>query len=267
MGNVTVMKEQAIQWIKEASAYINASFQSTLTIDTKSNASDLVTNIDQEVEKLFIQRIRNVYPTHYILGEEGFGDEIEVTDGYVWVIDPIDGTMNFIHQQRNFAISLAVYLNGVGLFGIVYDVVADDMYYATPGEGAYMNDTRIGRLEEGNVEQAIVSINATWLTPNKRLEHEKIVQLVRRARGTRSYGCAALEMMYVATGKLDAYVTPRLAPWDFAAGAIIAAEVGAIATTLKGETLSILQKSGLLIARPGVHEEILHQYIVCKDGQ
>jgi myo-inositol-1(or 4)-monophosphatase len=263
--HVKIMKEQAVQWIKEASAYINESFQSTLTIDTKSNASDLVTNIDKEVEKLFIKRIREKYPAHYILGEEGFGDKIEVTDGYVWVIDPIDGTMNFIHQQRNFAISLAVYLDGVGLFGIVYDVALQDMYVTVPGEGAYVNGTKINRLEEGCVEQSIVSLNAIWLTENRRLDHEKLAHVGRHARGTRSYGCAAIEMMYVITGKVDAYMTPRLAPWDFAAGAIMAEEVGAIATTLKGETLSILHKSGLLIARPGVHEEILGNYIRCKE--
>ncbi|WP_188388728.1 inositol monophosphatase family protein [Priestia taiwanensis] len=265
MENVTVMREQAMQWIKEASAYIHDSFQSALTIDTKSNASDLVTNIDQEVEKLFINRIRVAYPEHAIVGEEGFGDEIERTDGYVWVIDPIDGTMNFIHQQRNFAISLALYIDGKGVFGIVYDVAANDMYYAISGEGAYMNGTKIARVEEGYLEQAVVSVNATWLTENRRLDHEKIAQLVRRARGTRSYGCAALEMMYVVTGKLDAYMTPRLAPWDFAAGAIMANEVGVIATTLKGEPLSILHKSGLLIARRGVHEDMLTNYIVCKE--
>src|SRR4051794_26248387 len=97
----------AKQWVMEAGDKIRDSFNKTLNIETKSNPNDLVTNIDKEIEQFFIDKIRQVYPNHRILGEEGFGDEISNLDGVVWIIDPIDGTMNFIHQQRNFAISLA----------------------------------------------------------------------------------------------------------------------------------------------------------------
>ena len=90
--------------IKEAGRKIRQSFSSELAIESKADANDLVTNIDKEIEQFFIKHIRHDFEGHFILGEEGFGDRLNNLDGYVWMLDPIDGTMNFIHQQRNFAI-------------------------------------------------------------------------------------------------------------------------------------------------------------------
>ncbi len=152
------------------------------------------------------------------LGEEGYGDEITSSDGVVWLIDPIDGTMNFVHQKRNFAISIGIYENGIGKIGLIYDPVHDELYHAVKGVGAFCNDTPIPLLEKGTVKNGIIALNAIWLTDNPLLNMESMMALVKKARGTRSYGCAALEMVYVATGRIDAYVTPRLSPWDFGGG-------------------------------------------------
>src|SRR3954468_3507139 len=92
--------------IKEAGHKIRVSFFNQIDIETKSSVNDLVTNIDKEIEQFFISRIKRDFPDHKILGEEGFGDVVQTLDGVVWMLDPIDGTMNFIHQRRNFAISL-----------------------------------------------------------------------------------------------------------------------------------------------------------------
>src|SRR5213080_2007901 len=128
---------QAQHWVKEAGEKIRLSFDKTLDIQTKSNPNYLVTNIDKEIQQFFIKKIRGVYPNHKIMGEEGFGDQSIKHEGIVWLIDPIDGTMNFIHQQRNFAISLGIYENGLGKIGLVYDVVHDELYNAFRGKGAY----------------------------------------------------------------------------------------------------------------------------------
>lgn len=90
----------AKQWIREAGERLMASLQKTLTIETKSNAADLVTNMDREIEQFLIGKIKKTFPGHYILGEEGYGDELASSDGVVWLIDPIDGTMNFVHQKE-----------------------------------------------------------------------------------------------------------------------------------------------------------------------
>lgn len=255
----------AKEWVNDAGARIRLSFDETLNIQTKSNANDLVTNMDKEIEQFFISKIREVYPDHKILGEEGFGDTLESLDGVVWMIDPIDGTMNFIHQQRNFAISLGIYENGIGKIGLIYDVVHDELYHAKRGIGAYLNDKPLVLLSDTTVKESIIALNATWVMENHRIDHNLMIPLVRDARGTRSYGSAALEMVFVATGRVDAYLSMRLSPWDVAAGAIIIEELGGFVTNLRGEKLNFLAQDSLFTANPGLHQSILKDYL--KEGK
>ncbi|WP_066371889.1 inositol monophosphatase family protein [Neobacillus fumarioli] len=263
--NWELIYSHAVQWVKEAGENIRLSFDKTLNIQTKSNRNDLVTNIDKETEQFFIDKIRAVYPEHKIMGEEGLGDQLENLDGIVWLIDPIDGTMNFVHQQRNFAISLGVYENGVGKIGLVYDVVHDELYHAIKGHGAFLNDKKIPALHNREVKDSIIALNATWVMENRSIDHHLLIPLARDARGTRSYGSAALELVYIAAGRMDAYISLRLSPWDVAGGAVIVEELGGIVTNLRGEKLDYLSKDSLLVARPGLHQTILHDYL--KDGK
>jgi len=251
--------------IKEAGHRIRVSFYSTIDVDTKSDADDLVTNIDKEVEQFFIKRIRTDFPNHRIMGEEGFGDEVTSLEGVVWFIDPIDGTMNFVHQRRNFAISVGIYIDGIGMLGYIYDVMRDDFYYAMKDEGAYFNDERLPSLEPTQLEESIIGMNARWVAPNSHVEHVPVIDLIRRVRGTRSYGSAALELAYVASGRLDAYLSMRLAPWDIAGGIIIAREVGAIATTMKNKPLSLLQTETFIVANQHIHNKIIQEHLQCKN--
>ncbi|WP_141431327.1 inositol monophosphatase family protein [Bacillus sp. 03113] len=251
----------AKKWIREAGEEIKKSFSKTLHIQTKSNRNDLVTEIDKETEQFFIKKIKEHFPTHKILGEEGFGDEVHDLSGIVWIVDPIDGTMNFIHQQRNFAISIGIYEEGVGKIGLIYDVVHNELYHAIKGYGAYMNDQAFSPLEEVKLSEAIISLNATWVTENRRIDSNILAPLVKEARGTRSFGSAALELAYIAAGRLDAYITMRLSPWDFAAGKILVEELGGVVTTLKGEPLNLLSQNSIFISKPGLHQEIMDQYL------
>ncbi|MDW0115865.1 inositol monophosphatase family protein [Sporosarcina thermotolerans] len=250
--------------IKEAGHKIRVSFYKTIDVESKAEANDLVTNIDRDIEQFFIRKIREKFPDHRIFGEEGFGDEIKSLEGVIWMLDPIDGTMNFIHQKRNFAISLGIYLEGVGILGYIYDVMNDDFYHAVKGEGAYFNDERLPMLENTPIEEAVIGVNASWVAPNRRIEHMPIVEMVHRCRGTRSYGSAAIELAYVSSGRIDAYMSLRLSPWDIAGGMVIAQEVGAIATNMKGENPHLLGQDTFIVAKSGLHEEILKNYIVLK---
>jgi len=259
--NWEIIDTHAKQWVKEAGEKIRLSFKTKLNIETKSNPNDLVTNIDKEIEQFFIQHIKEVYPEHKIMGEEGFGDELHNLEGVVWLIDPIDGTMNFIHQQRNFAISIGVYENGIGKIGLIYDVVHDELYHAIRGKGAYINGKPIPELKETTVKESILALNATWVVENKRIDHNLLIPLVKEARGTRSYGTAALELVFLATGRVDAYFSMRLAPWDVAAGAVILEELGGVVTNLRGEKLDFLSKNSLFAANPGLHQTILNDYL------
>ncbi|WP_458414035.1 inositol monophosphatase family protein [Schinkia sp. CFF1] len=248
--------------VLEGGKQIRASFKEKLTIDYKANASDLVTNMDKQIERFFIANINEAYPSHRILGEEGQGDEISSLDGTVWIIDPIDGTMNFVHMQRHFAISVGIYHNGEGIIGIIYDVVANDFYYAIKGEGAYLNDERLPLLEPVEMEKAVLGVNAAWGFEKKRIDAGVIPAIIQHVRGTRSYGSATIEMAYVASGRLDGYMSLRLAPWDIAAGKILVEEVGGKISTVSGEPLNMLaRQTPIFAAKPGLHDHIVKHYL------
>ncbi|HWI49767.1 MAG TPA: inositol monophosphatase family protein [Rummeliibacillus sp.] len=261
---ITEVHEFAKAIIMEAGERIRSSFSEKWKIETKADANDLVTNIDRETELFFIEKIKAFDPSHKILGEEGMGEKIDSLDGVVWIIDPIDGTMNFIRQHRNFAISIGVYINGVGKLGYIYDVMRDQLYYAEEGHGAFMNEIPLKPLEAISLDKAIIGLNATWVTPNKKIEHSPMIELVRTVRGTRSYGSAALEIASVACGRMDAYISMRLSPWDVAGGVVIANEVGAIASNLKNESINLLKQDTFIVANPTIHSEIINHYIQLK---
>lgn len=252
--------------IKEAAYNIKTSLSSELIIESKSEANDLVTNIDKETEKFFIKHIKSDFAEHRIFGEEGFGDDIKDLSGYVWLLDPIDGTTNFIHQKQNFAISLGIYKDGVGILGYIYNVMEDTLLSGSLNGGAYLDDLRLPKLGASSVEEAVVGINARWVVPNRYVHHEGMVNLLKTVRGTRSLGSAAIEISYVVTGKLDAYISMRLSPWDIAGGMVIAKEVGAIATNLAFEHLDLLNADSFIVSKPGLHEQLLTDYIQIKQN-
>ncbi|HET7629538.1 MAG TPA: inositol monophosphatase family protein [Bacillales bacterium] len=248
-------------WMKEAAERIRKSFKKRIRIGYKANPDDLVTEMDRETEKYFADQIHEHYPDHRILGEEGFGDEISTTDGTIWIIDPIDGTMNFVHQQSHFAISIGIFHDGVGQIGLIYDVVADEWFHCIKGHGAFLNDRPLKKRNAVPVEQSIIGLNATWLTNNRRIDPRYLAPLVGRSRGTRSYGSAAIELAYVAAGRLDAYFSMRLSPWDFAAGLVLLDEVGGVVTTVDGKPVRLLEQNSIFAAEKQLHQEIFETYI------
>ncbi|HEX6923617.1 MAG TPA: inositol monophosphatase family protein [Bacillales bacterium] len=252
---------QAKKWIKEAGEEIRSSFTNAINIDYKTNPDDLVTDMDKKTEQFFIKRIHDHYPEHRILGEEGYGDEIASSEGTVWIIDPIDGTMNFVHQQCNFAISIGIYHDGIGKIGIIYDVVSDEMFHCIKGKGAYVQDKPLENRSPVSLEESIIGLNATWVTKNHRIDPDILAPVVKKSRGTRSYGSAAIELAYIAAGRLDAYISMRLAPWDFAAGLVLLEEVGAVMTTVDGKPVDLLKQNSIFAGEAELHQNILQNYI------
>lgn len=247
--------------IYEAGRRIRDAFSYDLKVETKSGMNDLVTNVDRDTEIFLREQINTSYPTHKILGEEGMGEQVTSLDGPVWIIDPIDGTMNFVKQHRHFMISIGFFVDGVGKLGYIFDVMREDLFYAIEGVGAWYNTSPMRPLKNIGIEEAVIGINANWVTPNGKLNHHKIVDLVRTVRGTRSYGSAAMEIAFVVSGKLDAYISMRLSPWDVAGGLVIAKEVGAIATTFEGNDFDLLKQDTFIIANPSIHPILLDKYI------
>lgn len=253
-------------WVKEAGLLIRESFSRTIKVAYKTDASDLVTEMDQAIEQFFASKIKTHYPEHKMLGEEGFGDEVTQLNGIVWLVDPIDGTMNFVHMQKHFAISVGIYFNGVGMVGIIYDVEGDEIFYAIKGQGAYCNGEKLQELAPVPVEKAVMSVNASWAVNERKIKKGLLTPLIRDLRGTRAFGSAAIEMAYVASGRIDGYLTLRLSPWDFAAGKIIIEEVGGKVSTMTGTPLQMLTENTVFVAKPGLHDVVIADYLA-KDWQ
>lgn len=252
----------AKQWILEAGASICEKINDPLIIDTKSDPNDLVTTMDKETEKFFVSKIKAKYEDHLLLSEEGFGDIVRSLDGTVWIIDPIDGTMNFVQQKRNFAISIGIYHDGIGEIGLIYNVMEDVLYSAIKGEGAYKNGVKMPPLgHHVEFNKAMIGLNHFWLCENRLVDEKVMQQLVRTVRGTRTYGSAALEFAFVAEGIIDGYLTMKLSPWDVAGGMVIVHEVGGVTTNVIGEEVNMIEQSSILVCHPSIQETIINDYI------
>lgn len=253
---------QVRAWMLEAGAIIRYKINEPRTVNMKSSPKDLVTEMDKEIEKFFSERIKRHYPGHLLLSEEGFGDQLTSLEGTVWIIDPIDGTMNFVHQKRNFAISIGIYYQGIGEIGFIFDVMANNLYSAMRGNGAFKNDVKLPSLNNKlKLSESILCLNHRWLCENNTTDEKVMQELVNEIRGSRTYGSAALEFAFVAEGVIDGYVTMRLEPWDIAAGKIIVNEVDGITTNIDGENVDPLQRTSIITCHPGIHEELVEEYL------
>jgi myo-inositol-1(or 4)-monophosphatase len=251
--------ETAKQWTMEAGEILKKATTETFQIEYKTTAADLVTEKDKEIEQFFIDKIISTYPSHFLLGEEGLAKDqvFNPANEIVWVVDPIDGTTNFVHQQRNFAISVGIYENGLPKIGLVYDPIGNELFHAQVGKGAYLNDKYLLKLVDKPLEEAIISMNQLWLISNEKVNHQLFEQVIRQARGTRYLGSAALEIAYVACGRLDTYFDFRLSPWDIAGGMVILQEVGGIMKNLENQQVDVFSPGTTIFSNKHVFAEII----------
>lgn len=256
--NYDKLYELAKQWTLEAGENLRESVKGTIEVEFKTSASDLVTEKDREIEQFFAKYIKEQFPEHFILGEEGTvkGQSYNFSEEQVWVIDPIDGTTNFVNQKMNFAISVAFYDKGEPIIGIIHDPIRGELFSALVGHGAYLNDQKISPLKEVMLKEAMISVSSLWTVPNDKVKPETLYPIVKEARGTRYIGSAALEIAWIAVGRIDAYIDFRLSPWDIGAGIVILKELGGEATTLTGEKIDMKNTSTTLFSRPGLAKEI-----------
>lgn len=230
----------------------------SIDINTKTNTDDLVTSLDKGTEKFFHKKIKETYPDHSLFSEEGFGDHITSIKGTLWIIDPIDGTINFVHQKRNFAISIGIFQDGVGEIGFIYDVMRDVLYFAKRGEGAFRGKEKLQMKQtEVPFQEALLSLNHYWLCENDLVAPRVMQSLVKNVRGTRTIGAAALEFASVAEGSLNGYLSLNLAPWDIAGGLIIIEEAGGVVTNHLGEEINLLNRSSVVACHKNIHTEVI----------
>ncbi|EGJ27412.1 inositol monophosphatase family protein [Streptococcus porcinus str. Jelinkova 176] len=216
--------------IKEAADFIKNKMSESLAIQVKSKHDDLVTNVDQETQDFLISNILKYYPNDYILAEE---DEVRhpISDGNVWVIDPIDGTVNFVVQRNHFAIMIAYYEDGVGCFGLIYDVMNDLLLSGGGAFDVYLNDQKIEPYCHKPLDRSLIGCNAGLYLNND----YGVANLISHSLGVRIYGGAGISMLKVITQELIAYIS-YIQPWDYAAALVIGQKLGYKIQTFERES-------------------------------
>jgi myo-inositol-1(or 4)-monophosphatase len=244
----------AAQAARAAAAEI-LSHWDNLKIDFKG-VNDLVTQADVAAEKIIKKHILDTFPAHQFCAEESL-QRADLHSEHVWIIDPLDGTTNFAAKIPQFSISIAYAEKGVVKAGVVYDVVKDEMFAASLGEGATLNGEPIRVSDKSSIDQAIVCTGFAYERgPLMRATLKTIEALFdMNLRGIRRMGSAALDFCWVACGRLDGYFEYSLRPWDFAAGALIVTEAGGRICSHDGEPFS-LNATGVIIAGPNLFESL-----------
>jgi myo-inositol-1(or 4)-monophosphatase len=249
---LNVAREAAL----EAGKFLKYNLGKVKHIERKlGQETNLVTEIDKQSEALIIKKIKQHYPSHDILAEES-GDH-KTHSEYRWIIDPLDGTTNFTHGLPIFCVSIGVELNGSIVAGAIYDPSADEMYTAEKGNGAYLNGKRI---HVSSIDTLINSLLVTGFpynvkeNPGRVVEH--FVNLLKEGQGVRRLGSAALDLAYVAAGRLDGFWEVFLNPWDKAAGILLVQEAGGTVTDFKNNAASTYDQNTL--ATNG----IIHQQMI-----
>ncbi|MFT4308166.1 MAG: inositol monophosphatase family protein [Candidatus Woesearchaeota archaeon] len=230
---------------------IRDAFASEIRAEHKS-ARDLVTALDQDIERTLVDAIRDAYPDDAICGEEHGARS--GSSGFEWVIDPIDGTGNFVHGIPLFSVSIACLRDGVPLFGIVYDPIADSCYAAS--EAAVLDGEPIAPSER-TLKDAFVTFCHSTSTEGIRAISTIYEQMKLDTYDFRKLGSANLEICMVASGKVSAFVGYEIKPWDFIPGCIIAERAGCAVTGFSGEDWRDPDVRSVLVAEPGLHEELL----------
>lgn len=227
----------------------------TVTVEYKTSWSDLVTEVDKAVEDAVFALVRSRFPEHGLLGEESGG---AFDREYTWILDPLDGTTNFAHTLPNFVCSLACCRGSEAVAGAIYDPSRDELFLAVKGEGATLNGLPIRVDPATTLREALVGTNLLWDTRQDRFHSlPELQHLGRQVRGIRSLGAAALELAYVACGRLTAFAQFSLSPWDFAAGALLVAEAGGRVTQFDGTPLDYTRRSTVVASNGAVHDELV----------
>ena len=210
---------------------------SQLTVSTKQQ-SDYVTEVDRAAEDQIIATIRETYPDHAILAEEsGVLEGASGASDYRWIIDPLDGTTNFIHGFPQYAISIGVTHKGVMAHAVVFDPNRNELFTATKGAGAFLNDTRIRVSKRSKLDESLIGTGF----PYRMFDHVEAYinifrELSKKTAGMRRPGAASLDLAYVACGRLDGFWELGLSPWDIAGGSLLITEAGGLIGDLSGES-------------------------------
>ncbi|MBF0288701.1 MAG: inositol monophosphatase [SAR324 cluster bacterium] len=244
----------AIGVAHQAGRLLKQYYTSDLDIRTKSTDRDLVTQADLDAEKIIISAIKETFPTHAILAEEK--GQIGHAD-YLWLIDPLDGTTNFAHGHPVFCTSIGLAYQGEMCVAVILDPIRNELFAAEKGKGASLNEKPIMVSDTKTLNNAVVATGFPYdraTNPHNNLK--EFGQIMPLVQGIRRCGSAALDMAYVASGRLDGYWEYHIKPWDVGAGALMVKEAGGRVTSIDNSPWR-LDSSALVAGNPNIHHQIL----------
>lgn len=253
------MLNTAIKAARRGATIINrASFDLDRVQVTEKQFNDYVTEVDKAAEAAIIEVLTSAYPDHAILAEEsGASANLHDDNDNVWIIDPLDGTTNFIHGFPQYCVSIALQQRGVITQAVVYDPTRNELFTASKGAGAFLNDKRIRVTKCDKLADALIGTGFPARDLSALDEYMDMFKaMTTKCQGLRRPGAAALDLAYVAMGRLDGFFEKGLAAWDIAAGALLITEAGGIVTNFAGEA-NYLHHGDVIAGTPKVFAQML----------
>ena len=246
----------AVRAARKAGSIINRSTLDGSGLEVRAKRpNDFVTKVDHAAEAAILEIVRKSYPDHAVLAEESGAAEGKAE--YQWIIDPLDGTTNFIHGFPQYCVSIAIRRRGELAHGVIYDPNRNELFTASKGGGAYLNDRRIRVSKCLRLGDALVGTGFPFREGARiDLYSNQLKNIMQKCAGVRRAGAAALDLAYVACGRLDAFWELGLSPWDMAAGALMIQEAGGLVADLRGEA-GYLDSGEICAATPKVFVELL----------
>ncbi|XP_076245117.1 uncharacterized protein LOC143185760 [Calliopsis andreniformis] len=246
----------------EAGKIFKCGFEGQKLVESKMNEWDLVTEYDRKIEVLLTKGLKAKFPDHEFIGEETFAETKKkpvLTDKPTWIIDPIDGTTNYINSYPHACISVALAISKEIVIGIIYCPLSSELYTAIKGQGAFLNGepirtTCVTELKKALIELELFSLRLQW--KNRDIRMGRFEAILNVARGIRFIGSATMALAYVAKGALDCLHMDNLQPWDVAAGVLIVREAGGTVIDTKGEEYDVMKPNTIAAANDKLATEI-----------
>ncbi len=248
----------AVRAAREAGKIINrASLDLDLLRVSQKAANDFVTEVDRASEQAIIDILLKAYPQHGILGEETGTTHGHADSEFQWIIDPLDGTTNFIHGLPVYAVSIALAHHGVVQHGVVYDPSRDELYTASRGGGAFLDNRRLRVSKRTRIEDSLIGTGFPYRRGDDLDDYLRMFKAVaERCVGLRRPGAAALDLAYVAAGRYDGFFERGLKPWDVAAGALLVSEAGGLVGDFRGDS-DVLHRGELIAGSPRIYAQLV----------
>lgn len=232
----------------------------------EKSTADFVTDADLASQRAVFAVLRAAFPDHGLLGEES-PEPAELQKEYCWVVDPLDGTTNYVHQLPCYAVSVAVVRRGELLAGVVLDPVRDECFAAAAGRGATLNDRPVHVTRASRLSDAMVAVSLPYGLTHESPDLLSFADIAPRSQAVRRTGSAALNLAYVACGRLDAHWACEIHPWDAAAGVLLIQEAGGTVSGCDGRPFELAEADYLTAATPTLHAELLVRLQAIRGGQ